>query len=187
MKREEDVTGLLLMVSSGDRAAVQALLPIVYEELRKRAAALMRRESPGHTLQPTALVHEAFLKLIQQERIDWRNRAHFFAVAAELMRRILIDHARSRRADKRGGAVTRVSLNEGLGLSVMRDADVLAVDEALNQLAIIDPRQAELVSLRFFGGLSVEEVAVVLNMSKRSVEAEWTVVKAWLRRELHAS
>lgn len=184
----EDVTRLLTAVSAGDRGAVEALLPIVYDELRHRAGFLMQREREGHTLQPTALVHEAFLRLVQQERVEWQGRAHFFAVASQVMRRILVDHARGRLADKRGGHATRIALDHGLGLgqglSASRDADVMAVDQALTKLASIDKRQAEIVSLRFFGGLSVEEVAAVLSMPKRSVEAEWTMIRAWLRREL---
>lgn len=182
---QEDVTHLLAAASGGDRGAVAALLPIVYGELRQRAGLLMRRERADHTLQPTALVHEAFMRLVQQERVEWTGRAHFFAVASGLMRRILVDHARARLSDKRGGGATRISLEAGLGLSVTRDADVLAVDQALTRLSEIDPRQAEIVTLRFFGGLSVEEVAAVLDLSKRSVEAEWTLIKAWLRRELN--
>ena len=142
------------------------------------------REREGHTLQPTALVHEAFLELVNQDRVDWQGRAHFFAVASHLMRRILVDHARSRLREKRGGKAERISLDEGLGLSVERDADVLALDDALKALAEEDPQQAELVAMRFFGGLSVEECAAVLGVSKRTVEAEWTLIKAWLRRQL---
>jgi RNA polymerase sigma-70 factor (ECF subfamily) len=183
----QDVTLLLAAVSAGDRGALTTLLPIVYDELRKHAGFLMKRERMGHTLQPTALVHEAFLKLVQQERVQWTGRAHFFAVASGLMRRILVDHARARLAEKRGGLADRISIEEGLGLSLGRDADVLAVDRAIIQLAELDARQAEIVTLRFFGGLSVEEVAAVLGISKRSVEAEWTMIKAWLRRELEDS
>ncbi len=184
MSAQGDVTQLLSAVSAGDRAAVDDLLPIVYDELKRRASAMMRRERDGHTLQPTALVHEAFLELVNQDRVDWQGRAHFFAVASHLMRRILVDHARSRLREKRGGKAERISLDEGLGLSVERDADVLALDEALKKLAEVDVKQAELVSMRFFGGLSVEECAAVLGVSKRTVEAEWTMIKAWLRREL---
>lgn len=179
-----DVTLLLTAVSAGDREALTKLLPIVYDELREHAAHLMWRERMGHTLQPTALVHEAFMKLVQQERVQWTGRAHFFAVASNLMRRILVDHARAHRADKRGGGADRVSIEEGLGLAVGHDMDVLAVDRALERLAELDPRQAEIVTLRFFGGLSVEEVAAVLGISRRTVEAEWTMIRAWLRREL---
>lgn len=161
-------------------------MPIVYDELRNHAAHLMQHERVGHSLQPTALVNEAFLRLVQQERVQWTGRAHFFAVASKLMRRVLVEHARKRVAEKRGGRADRIALEDGLGLSVGRDADVLAVDAALQRLAEVDPRQAEIVTLRFFGGLSVEEVAIVLNLSKRTVEAEWTMIKAWLRRELSA-
>lgn len=182
--QQENVTRLLSAATAGDRAAVELLLPIVYDELRRRAASLMRHERQGHTLQPTALVHEAFMQLVQQESVDWQGRAHFFAVASQMMRRILVDHARARRADKRGGGATRISIDEGLGLSITRDADVVAIDEALTKLAAVDKRQSEIISLRFFGGLSVDEVAAVLDMSKRAVEAEWTMIKAWLRREL---
>jgi RNA polymerase sigma factor (TIGR02999 family) len=184
MPPKEDVTRLLQSATSGDRSAVEALLPVVYDELKRRAASLMRAERAGHTLQPTALVHDAFLQLIQQDRVDWQGRAHFFAVASQLMRRILVDHARGRLRQKRGGAAPRISLDEGMGLSVERDADVVAVDNALQRLAEVDPKQAEIVEMRFFGGLSVEEVAAVLGVSKRTVEAEWTMIKAWLRREL---
>ncbi len=184
MPAREDVTALLASLRAGDRSAVDALLPIVYDELRRRASSLMRAERAGHTLQPTALVHEAFLQLIHQDRVDWQGRAHFFAVASQLMRRILVDHARGRLRQKRGGAAPRISLDEGLGLSVERDADVVAVDDALKRLAELDPRQAEIVEMRFFGGLSVEEAAAVLGVSKRTVEGEWTMIKAWLRREL---
>lgn len=183
---QHDVTQLLAAVSAGDRQALEKLMPIVYDELRNHAAHLMQRERSGHSLQPTALVNEAFLRLVQQERVQWTGRAHFFAVASKLMRRVLVEHARKRLAEKRGGGADRIALEDGLGLSVGRDADVLAVDAALLRLAEVDPRQAEIVTLRFFGGLSVEEVAVVMNMSKRAVEAEWTMIKAWLRRELSA-
>lgn len=179
-----EVTRLLTAVSAGDKKALEALLPIVYKELRRHAGYLMKNERPGHTLQPTALVHEVFLRLVKTERIEWKCRAHFFAVASQLMRSILVDHARGKRRHKRGHGAQRVSLTEGLGLSTQQDADVLAVDAALSKLALLDTRQAEIVAMRFFGGLSVEEVAAVLGMSKRSAEAEWTVIRAWLRREL---
>lgn len=181
---QAEVTLLLAAVSAGDRGAVGKLLPIVYDELRKHAAYLMRRERSEHTLQPTALVHEAFIRLVQQDRVQWTGRAHFFAVASNHMRRILVEHARARIAEKRGGGADRISIEEGLGLSVGNDIDVLAIDRALERLAELDPRQAEIVTMRFFGGLSVEEVAVVLGLSKRAVEREWSMIKAWLRREL---
>lgn len=179
-----DVTCLLQAARTGDGRAASALITIVYDELRQRAGWLMQRERADHTLQPTALVHEAFLRLIKQERVEWRDRGHFFAVASQAMRRILVDHARMRDADKRGGGETRIPISGSAGLSPTCEADVLAIDRALRRLAEVDPRQAEIVALRFFGGLSVEEVAAVLDMSKRAVEAEWTMIRAWLRREL---
>ena len=181
-----DVTLLLYAVSAGDQKALASLLPLVYKELRRHAGQLMKRERPGHTLQPTALVHEVFLGLVKTERVDWKCRAHFFAVASQAMRRILVDHARTHHRDKRGGKASRISLSEGLGLSVKQDADVLAIDEALTELAAIDARQAEIVSMRFFGGLTVEEVAAALHLPKRTVEAEWTLIRAWLRQKLAA-
>lgn len=184
MSEERDVTRLLIAATGGDARAAGELMPVVYDELKRRAAALMRRESAGHTLQATALVNEAYLRLINQDRVDWQGRTHFFAVASQIMRRILVDHARTRQRAKRGGGDVKVSLDEGLGLSTERDADVLALDQALQKLAEVDPRQAEIVVMRFFGGLTVEEVAAALGVSKRTVEAEWTMIKAWLRREL---
>jgi RNA polymerase sigma factor (TIGR02999 family) len=181
-----DITGMLAAASGGDADAAQKLVGLVYDELRRRAEALMRRESPGHTVQATMLVHDAYLKLINQDRASWSDRNHFFAVAAQTMRRLLVDHARGRQRDKRGGGQVKVSLDEGLGLSSGDDADVLAVDEALGRLEALDPQQAKIVELRFFGGLTVEEVAQQLGMSKRAVEAEWTMIAAWLRRELRS-
>jgi len=184
LKAREDITQLLNALSTGDRDAGHALLPVIYSELKRRAADLMRGERADHTLQPTALVHEAFLQLVDIDRVDWKSRAHFFAVASQSMRRILVDHARARRATKRGGGATRIPLDQELSLSTRRDADVLALDEALQQLAVLNPRHAEIVSMRFFGGLNVEEVAAVLGTPKRTLEAEWTLIKAWIRREL---
>jgi RNA polymerase sigma factor (TIGR02999 family) len=184
MKGKAELTQLLTAASAGDRKALDELLSSVYEELRRRAASMMGRERGEHTLQPTALVHEAFLRLVEVERIDWKGRAHFFAVASQMMRRILVDHARTRLADKRGGGATRVAIDEILGLTAERDADVLMIDEALEKLAAQSPRHADIVSMRFFGGLSVEEVAAVLGTPRRTLEAEWTMIRAWLRREL---
>jgi RNA polymerase sigma factor (TIGR02999 family) len=184
MRGREDVTQLLTAASKGDRGALDALLPVVYDDLRQRAAALMRRERGDHTLQPTALVHEAFLHLVANDRIDWQGRAHFFSVASRFMRRILVDHARARGAGKRGAGVTRVPIDQALSLSTTRDADVLMIDDVLEKLAALDPRHAEIVSMRFFGGLTVEEVAAVLGTPKRTLEEEWRLIKAWLRREL---
>ena len=163
---------------------VDDLVPLVYDELRRLAARYLRRESPGNTLQPTALVHEAFLKLAQQHRVDWQGRTHVLAIGAQAMRRILVDHAKRKRRVKRGGGLRRIELDETAALSPRRDEDLLAVDEALEKLACIDRRQATIVELRFFGGMSVDEVAESLGLSKRTVESEWTMVRAWLRREL---
>lgn len=163
---------------------VDAIVPFVYDELRRLAAAYLRRESPGNTLQPTALVHEAFLKLAQQKRVDWSGRTHVLAIGAKAMRRILVDHAKRKRRIRHGGGLKRIVLDETAALSPERDEDLLAVDDALEKLAAIDERQATLVELRFFGGMTVEEVAEALGVSKRTVESEWTIVRAWLRREL---
>lgn len=184
MKTREDITQLLTALSTGDGEAIHALLPLVYDELRRRAGNLLRSERADHTLQPTALVHEAFLHLVETERVDWKSRAHFFAVAARSMRRILVDHARARGAAKRGAGGTRISLHQDVALSATLDADVLAVDEALGKLDALNPRHAEIVSMRFFGGLTVEEVAAVMGTPKRTLEAEWSLIRAWIRREL---
>ncbi len=180
------ITGLLSAAGAGDPEALQALLPLVYDELKRRAHAMMRRSAANATLRPTELVNEAFLGLIGQATVSWHDRAHFFAHASRLMRWILVDRARARMRVKRGGARTRVSLDEPIELSVDQDDDVLALHEVLDRLAQLDAGQAELVVMRFFGGLSVAEVAAVKGISKRSVEAEWTMTRAWLRRELSA-
>ena len=179
-----ELTRILSHISSGDKAAADRLMPLVYDHLRSMAATYLRRESPGHTLQPTALVNEAYLKLVDQRNVDWRGKTHFFAVSAEIMRRILVDYARSKKRQKRGGDFERIKLHTDLQISRDRDDDLLAVDEAIDKLAKKDSRQAKIVELRFFGGLTVAEVAEVLGISKRTVEAEWTVIRAWLRREL---
>ena len=163
---------------------VEELLPIVYQELRRLAAAYLRREKPGQTLQPTALVHEAYLRLLKDRPDRWQNRAHFCAIAAHSMRQILIERARARGAAKRGGARPRVTLDEGLVAGEDRSIDLLALDEALERLAQLDPEQARLVELRFFGGLTVEETAEAMNISPATVKRHWTVAKAWLAREL---
>lgn len=183
---DRDLTALLMAVSDGESQAADALLPIVYEDLRRRAVSMMRRESAGITLQPTMLVHDAFMRLIDQDRVEWQSRSHFFALASKMMRRVLVDHARRRHRLKRGGDQVRVTMpmGEGAALSLDRDADVLALDEALEALAAVDPRQADIVVMRFFGGMTVQEVAEALGVSKRTVEAEWTMTKAWLRRAL---
>jgi RNA polymerase sigma factor (TIGR02999 family) len=163
---------------------MERLVPLVYNSLRQQASSYLKREPRGHSLQPTALVHEAFLKLAEQRHVNWQGRSHFFAIGAQAMRRILVDHARRKGRAKRGGGRRRISLEEHFVVSPQRDADLLAVDEALDRLAEVDPRQAKIVELRFFGGLSVQEVAEVLGVSKRTVESDWTMVRAWLRREL---
>jgi RNA polymerase sigma factor (TIGR02999 family) len=178
------VTRLVNEIAAGDRKAGERLFVVLYDAFHALAARYLKGERPGHTLSPTALVHEVYLKLIDQSRVNWQGRTHFLAVGAQVMRRILVDHARGRKRVKRGGGRIRIQLAEGLALSVQRDEDVLAVDEALAKLAKIDPRQATIVELRFFGGLSVAEVAEFLGLSKRTIEGEWTVARAWLRREL---
>jgi len=163
---------------------LDTLLPIVYQELRRLAAGYLRREKPGQTLQPTALVHEAYLRLMKDRPGRWQNRAHFCAIAAHSMRQILIERARARGAAKRGGARQRITLDEGLVAGGDRSIDLIALDEALQRLAEIDPEQARLVELRFFGGLTIEETAEALDMSPATVKRHWTVAKAWLTREL---
>lgn len=179
-----EATRMVNALAAGDPHAAEELMPLVYDEFRRLADDYLRQETRAITLQPTALVHEAYLKLIDQTRVNWQGRTHFFAVGAQAMRRILVDHARARHRAKRGGGWQRVNLDEQLLLSPDRDEDLLAVDEAIDKLAEVDPRQARIVELRFFGGLSVEEVAEVLGVSKRTVENEWKIIRAWLRREL---
>jgi len=177
-------TEMLSAIASGDTRAADELLPLVYDEFHRLAEGYLRRESPGHTLQPTALVNEAYLKLVDQSHVNWRGRTHFFAIGAQAMRRILVDHARGKHREKRGGGLHRIALDEEMSVSPRRDEDLVELDEALNKLAKVDPRQARIVELRFFGGLTVAEVAEVLGVSKRTIENEWTMVRAWLRREL---
>jgi RNA polymerase sigma-70 factor, ECF subfamily len=189
-----DVTALLRRWSEGDRSALDRLLPLIHTELRRIAAKQLGGERAEHTLAPTALVNELYLRLVDQRRATWDSRAHFFGVSAQLMRRILVDYARAREADKRGGSLTRVSLDDLAGdhpglrtVDVGGDAaaaDVLAVDQALERLTLIDPDQARLVELRFFAGLTVEETAHVLQRSPRTVKREWRLARAWLYREL---
>ena len=182
MPDDGDVTRLLRQLRSGDQDAAGKLISAVYSELRQVAARAMRHERPGHTLQPTALVHEAFLKLTGSAGVEWRDRAHFFGVAARLMREILVDYARQKGAAKRGGI--RITLDDSLLIAEDRLADALAIDEAVKHLEALDPRQGQIVELRFFGGLSVEEVAEVLKISTPTVKREWQSAKAWLHREL---
>lgn len=182
-----DVTQLLIAWSSGDQAARERLISVVYEELHRLARRYMRNESPGHTLQTSALVNEAFIRLVDQSNVHWQNRSHFFGIAAQMMRRILVDYARSRNYAKRGGGARKLSLEEGLIVSPERSEEVVAVHEALERLAKIDPRQAQIVELKFFGGLSNEEAAAVLAVSPGTVARDWTMAKAWLRREISKS
>ena len=173
-------TQLLLAWTAGDRRALDQMLPLVYDELHRLASGYLARERPDHTLQPTALVHEAFLRLINQREVDWRNRAQFLGVAAGLMRRILVNHARDRAAEKRGGEWERVSLSLVEVPSGGPDVDLIALEDALERLATLDERKAKVVELRFFGGLSSEEVAEVLGVSRATVEREWSFARAWL-------
>ena len=184
MSENLDVTQLLSALTRGEEGAASKLIPMVYAELRRLAGSYMRRERTEHTLQATALVHEAYLKLVEQRSANWQNRAHFFAVAAQLMRRILVDHARGHLRQKRGGEEVHVSLDEAIVFAERQADEVIAVDDSLEHLAKIDPRQARVVELRFFGGLSVEEAADVLGISSKTVKREWRVAKAWLAADL---
>lgn len=159
-------------------------MPVVYDQMRGLARSMLNQESPGNTLQPTALVNETYLRMADQTRVDWRGKTHFFAIGAKMMRRILVDHARGKKRQKRGGGMHRIPLDDDVRVTNRSDEDVLAIEAALIKLAELDARQAQIVELRFFGGLTVEEVAEVLNVSKRTVESDWTMVRAWLRREL---
>jgi RNA polymerase sigma-70 factor, ECF subfamily len=180
----QGITQLLLAWSDGDQAALEKLTPLVHAELRRLAKGYMRGEQPGHTLQTTALINEAYLRLIDWKNVRWQSRAHFFRVAAQLMRRILVDFARSRHYAKRGGGAQKVSLDEAITIHEDRGAEIIALDDALNSLAKIDERKSRIVELRFFGGLSVEETAEALKTSQRTVEREWNLARAWLYREL---
>jgi RNA polymerase sigma factor (TIGR02999 family) len=179
-----EVTQLLDAWGHGDQVARDQLMSLVYEELHRLAHRYMKRESPGHTLQTSALVNEAFVRLVDQKNVRWQNRAHFFGIAAQMMRRILVDYARSRNYAKRGGGAARISFDEALIVSDERSAEVVNVHEALERLAEFDPRKSQLVELRFFGGLSIEETAEVLRVSPGTVMRDWTLAKAWLRREI---
>ena len=178
------VTELLAAWGAGDREALDALMPLVYDELRRLARRYMKGERPGNTLQTSALINEAYLRLVNQKEVRWQNRAHFYGIAAQLMRRILVDHARKRRYQKRGGGARRVSLDEALVVSGERAREVVALDEALEAFAAVDARKSRLVELRFFGGLSIEEAAEVLGVSPGTAMRDWTLAKAWLRRAL---
>lgn len=182
---KHEVTDLLVEWSEGNVEALEELMPLVFDELRKLARSHFRREDEGHTLQPTALVHEVYMKLVDQRQVQWDNRSQFFAFAALLMRRILVDYAKGRRAAKRGGHVQKLSLDEALGVPEPIDLDVLALDDALSQLAEIDSRQAKVVELRFFVGLTLDEIAEVLDVSTTTVKRDWRTARLWLYREIH--
>lgn len=178
------VTQLLISYGKGDKEALERLLPLVYRELRRLAGGMMKREKPSHTLQPTALVHEAYFRLVDQKQAQLQNRAHFFAVSAQLMRRILIDHARAKKAAKRGGSKIQISFNDAIKFEDGKDPDLVSLDYALEKLTKLDERQGRVVELRYFGGLSIEETAKVLETSPATVKRDWKLAKAWLYREL---
>lgn len=180
----ENITELLASYGRGNKESLDQLMPIVYDELRRQAARYLRREQAGHTLQTTALIHEAYVRLVDQRNMQWQNRAHFFGIAAQMMRRILVDHARSKKRVKRGGSEIRVSLDDANVAAKGQDLDVVALDQALERLAQIDEQQSKVVELRFFSGLSVEETAEVMSISKSTVKRDWSMAKAWLHREL---
>ncbi|MBZ5544595.1 MAG: sigma-70 family RNA polymerase sigma factor [Acidobacteriia bacterium] len=183
----QEITLMLRAWGEGDQEALEKLTPLVYKELRRLAHRYMARERPGHTLQTTALVHEVYLRLVDERGVSWQNRAHFFAICARTMRRILIDFARARQYQKRGGEAAHVSLDNALGIARQPVVDLVALDDALNHLASLDPRKSQVVELRFFGGLSVEETAEVLKISPETVMRDWKMAKAWLARELQRS
>lgn len=187
MQREhQDITGILREWSSGDPHALESLLPLVYKELHRQAAAYLRRERVDHTLQPTALINEAYLKLVDQRSLNFEDRTHFFAISARLMRQILVDHARTKHREKRGGAdAVKVDLEEAANVGVApQNIDLIALDDALTRLGKVDEQQARLVEFRYFSGLSLEDTATALKISRATAAREWNVAKAWLRREL---
>jgi RNA polymerase sigma factor (TIGR02999 family) len=183
----KDVTALLLEWSGGNRAALDELMPLIYAEFRQLAARALRRERPNHTLQSTALAHELYLKLIDQKRAQWRDREHFFAMASQIIRRILVDHARRLHAQRRGGLETRITLDEALAPQQDRDLNLVELDNALEALSRIDSQQARIIELRFFGGLSIEATGRILSVSPSTVNREWNLARAWLYRELSRS
>ena len=182
--KQSNVTQILRDWNEGDADAPAQLMPLVYEELRRRAADCLRRERRDHTLQPTALVHEAYVKLVEQNRAQWKDRAHFCSVAAQLMRRILVKYAEAHNADKRGGQLQKIYLDETHELAQERAPDLLALDDALKNLAVSHPRESEIVELKFFGGLNAKEIGEVLNVSTKTVLRDWQFAKAWLNRQL---
>jgi RNA polymerase sigma factor (TIGR02999 family) len=178
------VTQLLSEWSKGDHAALEQLMPMVYEELRRLARSHLRRERRDHTLQATALVHEAYLRLIDQHSVSWQNRAHFLGMAAQMMRRVLVNHAVARKTSKRGGSSQKITLDEAVKIGVQREVDLISLDDALKELEELDSRQSRIVELRFFGGLSIEETAEALSLSPATVKREWNTAKLWLRRQI---
>jgi len=180
----DDITTLLVAWGRGDEAALEQIIPLVHRELHQIARRCLKGERPGHTLQPTALVNEAYLRLVDVRRVNWNNRTHFLAMSARLMRRVLVDFARSRQYQKRGGGVMRVSLDEAQGVSTERGQDLVALDEALTTLSAIDERKARVIEMRFFGGLTAEETAEVLEVSRETVLRDWRLARAWLMQEL---
>ena len=182
-----DITQWLSTRKGEDSAALGKLLPLVYGELHRQAVRAFSRESAGHTLQPTALVNEVYLRLVKQDEMKWQNRAQFFALAAQMMRRILVSHARARKAAKRGGGDTCITLEEGVAAAPERDVNLLAIDEALTRLETVDPEKSRMVELRFFSGLSIEETAEVMGVSPRTIDRQWQTAKAWLYREIRAA
>lgn len=181
------ITQWLLASRQGDAEALESLLPLVYDELHQQAVRCFRQERAGHTLQPTALVNEVYLRLVGQDEVQWKNRAQFFGIAAQMMRRILVSYARARNARKRGGGETRITLKEGVMASPERDVNLLALDEALKKLEALDADKSRMVELRFFSGLSVEETAEVMGVSPRTIDRQWQTAKAWLHREIAAA
>lgn len=184
MPRTQDVTEVLHQLSDGHEAAPRKLMPLVYDELRKLAQGYLQGERTDHTLQATALVHEAYIRLVDWKNVSWQNRAHFFALAAQVMRRILVDHARAHNAEKRGGAMTKLALEEAISFPQQSEIDLLALDDALKALAELDPTQSKIVELRFFGGLTIEETAEAMRISPATVKREWTLAKAWLHKRI---
>jgi len=184
MTSPSTITQLLVRWRAGDQAALDELLPLVYREMRRLAGYYLRQERPDHTLQPTALVHEAYLRLVGEKEIDWQSRAHFFGIAAVRMRRILVEHARSRQAAKRGGGEYRLSLSEANRMAEKRDVNLLALDDALRRLEELDLQKSRIVELRYFGGLTIEETAEALRISPSTVKRDWMLARAWLRSEI---
>ena len=182
-----DITQWLAVCREGDTEALEKLLPIIYDELHRQAVRAFSRERAGHTLQPTALVNEVYLRLVSQHEMKWQNRAQFLGIAAQMMRRILVSHARARKAAKRGGGDTCITLEEGVAAAPERDVNLLAIDEALTRLETVDPEKSRMVELRFFSGLSIEETAEVMGVSPRTIDRQWQTAKAWLYREIRAA